>query len=451
MRYKLDPLFTGLTDHSATNSAIKTCVVQSALYNSVMSKASKLIRKPLDKISSKGITVKKITRQSKAGKQYTTYRVQGWREDGKWQRKQFTDKLTADLYASEKQGDIHNQGCSRRLLSTTLSEEQIRDAEQVTEKLGSTYSLLDAVNYFLENHRDPDLKIYLSVAIKNYLDAMEREGVMLRTRKSVLAKLLEHVGDSHLHEVTKYQIKSYLDGIRMRDGITKAKLKTWNNYKNDINHFFKWCCEDDPETNRPCCTINPVDGLRSHSSKKVAKQKSAILTTDVYRLKRGFSSLMNWRDGCMVKYFALAYFAGIRPDGELQKLSKMEGECINLNTGNIRIPASISKTSEDRDVDITPNLRRWLEAYEGAPIVPTNFSRLVKRFRKSMRLSHDETRHSFISYHVAAYRSIGDASLQAGNSEYIVRKHYKKLHSRDEGAVFFSIVPDMEKMRAVIS
>jgi hypothetical protein len=74
----------------------------------------------------------------------------------------------------------------------------------------------------------------------------------------------------------------------------------------------------------------------------------------------------------------------------------------------------------------------------------------MKQARKHFQLSHDETRHSFISYHVALHRSVGDAALQAGNSETVVKKHYLNLRPREEGETFFSIHPDISNKRAVV-
>jgi hypothetical protein len=42
---------------------------------------------------------------------------------------------------------------------------------------------------------------------------------------------------------------------------------------------------------------------------------------------------------------------------------------------------------------------------------------------------------------VAKYRSIGEAAIQAGNSESIIRKHYLNLQSGDEAESFFGILP----------
>ena len=42
---------------------------------------------------------------------------------------------------------------------------------------------------------------------------------------------------------------------------------------------------------------------------------------------------------------------------------------------------------------------------------------------------------------VAKYRSIGEAAIQAGNSESIIRRHYLDLKSTTEAEEFFSILP----------
>jgi hypothetical protein len=84
-------------------------------------------------------------------------------------------------------------------------------------------------------------------------------------------------------------------------------------------------------------------------------------------------------------------------------------------------------------------------------LIPKNFEAMNKKVRKHFDLSHDEARHSFISYHVAFHRSIGDAALQAGNSESIVKRHYLNTHTRDEGGKFFRIIPNPKLRRAVLA
>ena len=62
-------------------------------------------------------------------------------------------------------------------------------------------------------------------------------------------------------------------------------------------------------------------------------------------------------------------------------------------------------------------------------------------FRKHFNLTHDILRHTFVSMFVAKFRSMGEAALQAGNSESIIRKHYLDLKNPAEAEQFFSILP----------
>ena len=193
----------------------------------------------------------------------------------------------------------------------------------------------------------------------------------------------------------------------------------------------------------------PSSSNYNANAAEIAEQKEETITTSPEDVQRMLTALMRWRGGVLVKCFALAYFAGIRPDGELKRLAARASELVNLRTRVINVPASVSKTKEARQVTISENLAAWLEAFSAFPIIPTNFDRLMKKARAHFGISHDETRHSFISYHVALNRSVGDAALQAGNSESIVKKHYLNTHPREEGERFFSLTPDVKKRRAL--
>lgn len=113
----------------------------------------------------------------------------------------------------------------------------------------------------------------------------------------------------------------------------------------------------------------------------------------------------------MVPHFAMLYFSGIRPE-ELKRMAARQSSLVNLKTSTISVPADVSKTRHERQVTISANLLEWLIAFPGS-MLPTNYDRLAKMVRKHFELSHDEPRRSFISYHVALHRSIGDAALQA--------------------------------------
>jgi hypothetical protein len=60
-------------------------------------------------------------------------------------------------------------------------------------------------------------------------------------------------------------------------------------------------------------------------------------------------------------------------------------------------------------------------------------------------------RHTFISMFVAKFRSMGEAALQAGNSESIIRRHYLDLKSATEAEQFWGILPQGMAAAAVVT
>ncbi|MCB1130167.1 MAG: hypothetical protein KDN05_03500 [Verrucomicrobiae bacterium] len=339
------------------------------------------------------------------------------------------------------------------MILSPLTQERHDEAVRAFDSLGNAYTLSDAVAFFLKHHRPPEFTIRAKDALKLYIDDKERDGVRDRTLvaiKSVLNQFISGTNDPWIHDVTPAVVESFLRGLRAKDGTSKATRKTWNNYRNDLNGFLSWCATPDAGTNRPFTFENPVAAVRKFNARQVREQQSAKPeTTDTKDVLRIFSALLRWRGGVLARYFAYLYFAGIRPD-ELKLISAREAELVNLKTRTITVPANVSKTKHERHVAISDNLAAWLNILPG-PIIPPNFDRLAKLARKHFGLTHDEARHSFISYHVAHHRSIGDAALQAGNSESIVKRHYLNTHTREEGAEFFRIVPDLKRRRAVLS
>jgi hypothetical protein len=100
----------------------------------------------------------------------------------------------------------------------------------------------------------------------------------------------------------------------------------------------------------------------------------------------------------------------------------------------------ISKTHDYRQIIVRDNLRAWLTTFPG-DILPKGFEREVKDIREKFGLSKDVLRHTFFSMHVAAFKSVGEAALEGGNTEAVIKKHYLNLSSYTEGAQFWKIMP----------
>ena len=76
------------------------------------------------------------------------------------------------------------------------------------------------------------------------------------------------------------------------------------------------------------------------------------------------------------------------------------------------------------------------------PIIVPGLRAERTKLNEQFGLGHDILRHTFISMHVGKFRSMGDAALQAGNSESIIKKHYYAVKSAEEAGDFWDICPE---------
>lgn len=379
-------------------------------WNALMSKAPKRTRTIAKKTAASEITIRPFV----DSKGYAAFLVQGWKENGKWQRRQFKERSKAERFAALKRVEVENKGRAQRMVLSPLTDGQHEEALVCFDRLGQTYSLTEAVAFFLQHHRPPEFTIRLADALKLYLDTRERDGLRPRTvraLKSSIGAFVKARDNPWTHEVPPQAVEMFLRELPSRDGVGKATRKTWNNYRNDLHAFFAWCSTSDRSTNRPFIFENPVAPVRVFQARQVREEQNAKpVTTTPAGVMRILSTLMRWRDGALVRYFALTYFAGIRPE-EVLRMAPRDAELVNLKTRTITIPANVSKTRHERKVTISDNLAAWLE-YAPGPIIPKNFRRMHAKARAHFKLTHDEARHSFISYHVAAHRSLGDAAFR---------------------------------------
>jgi hypothetical protein len=130
--------------------------------DALMGRQAKRTRTTASKTASTGITiVSKVDAQG-----YVFHRVQGWQEDGKWQRKRFKDRKKAETFAAALRVQLENKGRAQRMVLSPLTDGQHEEALAAFDRLGGTYSLAEAVGFFLRHHRPPEFTIRLRDAVK---------------------------------------------------------------------------------------------------------------------------------------------------------------------------------------------------------------------------------------------------------------------------------------------
>ena len=146
---------------------------------------------------------------------------------------------------------------------------------------------------------------------------------------------------------------------------------------------------------------------------------------------------------------AMVLFAGVRRD-EVQKL---DWSNVDFKTGHIQITGAVSKVSTDRFAPMSENLIKWLKPISktSGPIINRKLMHPLRRTWKKAGLMPwpaDAHRHSFISYR---RELVGDSmtAKEAGTSETIIKKHYKRPVTKADATKFFKISPQSVKKKPV--
>lgn len=391
------------------------------------------------------LTIREIV-STKNGSAYAAFQVD-WRDPdtGKRLRRQFPTREEAVQFRALEEIKATNAETAIRPVVTKLTSDQIAEAESAFTRLGNRGTLEEAVSFFLDRAAPPEEPTGLREAVVAFLIGKEEEGLReqsLRQLQSTLGRFQAFAEDKRLrfvHEADAVVVERFLRSLRAKGGAGKATPKTWNNYRADLSTFFSWCA--DPR--RRWTPSNPCDRV-ARVKLDGTGEPHALSIWQTARLMRDAET---FDGGSLARYFALAVFAGIRPGGELRKLATHPdlAKLIGLKRGIITIPPEVSKTRRKRKIVIRPALRAWLEETADRPILPKNFDRLVGEFRAKHGLNdaegRDVTRHTFGSYHVAAFRSVGDAALEMGNSEQVIVAHYLRTATEEQGRAFWRICP----------
>jgi len=370
----------------------------------------------------------------------TSWRVSGWlagvriRKNLKTREDAAAEKAALDAKAAQIAGGV-------RSATTFLSDDQLRESEAAFRRLESQpKSLLFYLDFALANYRAPEREMPLAQAVAEYVATKRREHErtllsmrQLRSIENELGILLRHFPSGPVSQFTPAILTTYLER-------GSPSLKTYNNRRGLVSTFCKFAFQKD------WIASNPVEKTPHH---RINHRRGSATTISTDQTRDLMAYVEKFEGGELVPYFALCLFAGIRPCLRYGEITRLQPGSIRLDTGVIHIEPEVSKVRMKRLVAIQPNLAAWLRAYplDRFPIIPPDSMNTRPRIFKKFGLTHDVLRHTFISMFVGKYRSMGEAALQAGNSESIIRKHYLDLKSKQEAEGFFSILP---KAQAVI-
>lgn len=139
----------------------------------------------------------------------------------------------------------------------------------------------------------------------------------------------------------------------------------------------------------------------------------------------------------VLRHLAVRYFAGLR-SAEAHRIRESD---ILHEDGVILISASNSKTRSRRLVTISPNLRAWLNLGGTLRAISPNTVKAVVKL-SGVTWPHNVTRHSFVSYHLAAGSNAAKTAVEAGHAEAVLFRHYRALVTKKQADEFWNVGPN---------
>ena len=361
------------------------------------------------------------------------FRVSGWL-DGKRVRKNLPSREEAKAEVDVLEIEAVQAETGIRRTVTRLTEDELHEAEAVVRRLaGKPRSLSFYVDFALANYREPVCQKSLVEAAAEYVAAKKHEfeqdlisdSYFVRLERE-MERVPKRIPVAAVAELTSARLVAYFE-------FGGGSRKTYNNRRGTMSGFLKFALQ------REWITENPLAKIPAH---RIRRRRTGAQTLTVETAKK-LMEFVETNHPTAVPFFALCLFAGIRPCLRTGEIQRLKPEHVKLKEGVIRIDGEVSKVREPRTIKIQPNLAAWLRAYplEKFPIIPANLQHLREKAVEKFDLTHDVMRHTFISMFVAKFRSIGEAAIQAGNSESIIRKHYLDTKTTEEAKAFFGIMP----------
>lgn len=257
--------------------------------------------------------------------------------------------------------------------------------------------------------------------------------------KSLLRYFQRPFDDRQLSSFSSGEIQSWLQKLQGEDPKGKPRSlsnMTKKNIHRALNQFLGWC------ERREWIEKNP---MRAVSSPKPEEPKKEIFTVDQIE-----SMLKGATDEEKI-LIALGAFAGLR-SSEIEGNEDHPGirwENLDFEKGEVWIPKEVTKKTRERIVPMFEPFKAILKRAKKSGFMFKVYDKKKNKIRADLakkaglkKWPDNALRHSFASYHLAAFEDAAKTSLLIGhrNADTTFR-HYARLVRKSEGEKFFKIKP----------
>jgi integrase len=361
---------------------------------------------------------------------------------GKRQRRFFATREQAEVECELLKTRKFNFGHSLSSLSPARIAEAVGCYERLEQGAPGT-SLSYAVTEFLALHNRRNSSVTVSTLCERFVESKTAASPTYQQELAGLfRKLRPIVGSEIVSTITAARIEESLVGFP--PAYRNASLR----YLRAAFNFgirSGWLKE------------NPIDRIEFT---KIIRDHIEVIPPEIVE-KLFLDALAN--DLELIPFLVCAFYAGIRPEGELQKVQWSD---INLGATehHITIRPTVAKKRRKRWIDLSPNALAWLEEYrerrgilEGR-IVPFSASTLRRKRRRNALAAGLATwpqqgaRHTYCSCWLRQHGDINKLVLQAGHeSAQVLWNHYYQAVSPEAAAAFWGIHPPKKEERKIVA
>lgn len=333
---------------------------------------------------------------------------------GKRERYFYGDEKAAIKHAAAIRKAYHERGTKAGIIPPALAEEALK-CQELLAPLGAT--LLDAVRDYVKRHQHAGARLLVSEAWAEYEDGLIRNGrsdATITDYKRDRRALPDSFLCLRVADATEDRIAQALDACTSKRG------KTWNRRLREVRAVLRAAVRIE---------LKPASIRRKDPEILSSQQATAVMKEAV-------------AEGCAVP-FALMLFAGIRPEGEISRISWS-----NIRENHIEVTGEESKTTDDRHIPISDNLAEWLRGQRDEAILPTNWKRKYQAVRKAAGVEgQDVLRHTFASMFYRLHGEHETIAAMGHTSFKTTERFYKRAVSIAEAQAFFMIAPSSIRLK----
>jgi len=278
-------------------------------------------------------------------------------------------------------------------------------------------------------------------AVKEYLEESQRlnlEGKLspdtYRHKRHKLTLFAEQFGHLTLDAVTAREIETWID-----DFDEVGSDYTFDNYRKYVSALYGHFVASKTVRDNPCAQIKGrSDGIGEVRIISVAQAAQLFHTALNYRDEHGDAKFMP-----AIGRLAMEAFVGLR----FSSGCRLEKSDINFADHGVLLPKRKLKTKRRHYIDGMPdNVWTWLKITpeDCWHLSPRLYMELKSQLFEEASIPHPHNclRHSFATYHVAAFKNPGlTAYLLCHRNQDLLWEHYKGNAKDEEGKAYFTITP----------